>query len=179
MKATLVFGAFLAAVLIASPVLAKQGDPIVGIVIGIEHDPGGVVVSQTKTNSAGVAVFRNVKPGKYRLTIGTINWGDGSAARGPISDQAQGGSRSRMSIADQAAGGGLSKTSVRSAGIEVNVPGQAKLVQTISQADPTKSVRAHDDSAGSLKVPFTVEGAKLQTVTITISDQAAGGVLSK
>ena len=165
MKPTLVFGAFLAAVLIASPVFAKAGDPIPRIAVGIEHDPGSVVVSQTKTNSAGVAVFPNVKPGKYRLTMGTIDWGDGSPKR--------------MSISDQAAGGVLTKTSVRSAGIEINVPGQAKVTQTISQADSTKNVRAHDDGAGSLKVPFTVEGAKLQTVTITISDQGAAGGLSK
>jgi hypothetical protein len=166
MKATLVFGAFLAAVLIASPVLAKQGDPIPGIAIGLDHDPGSVVVSQTKTNSAGVAVFPNVKPGKYRLTIGTI-----TICCHPGSD--------RMPISDQAAGGVLTKTSVQSAGIEINVPGQANVTQTISQADSTKSVRAHDDGAGSLKVPFTVEGAKLQTVTITIYDQGAAGALSK
>ena len=167
MKTPLVVGAFLAAVLIASPVLAlaNPGDPIPGTQVGLEHDPGSMVVSQTKTNSAGVAVFPNVKPGKYRITIGTIDWGDGSPKRMPISDQA--------------AGGVLSKTAVRSAGLEVNVPGQAKVTQTLSQAESTKSVRAHDVGAGSLKVPFTVEGAKLQTVTITIYDQGASGGLSK
>jgi hypothetical protein len=74
MKATLV-GAFLAAALIALPLfaLAKQGDAIPGIAIGLEGDPGSAVISQTKANSTGVAVFRNVKPGKYRLTIGTIS----------------------------------------------------------------------------------------------------------
>jgi hypothetical protein len=179
MKTPLVVGAFLAAVLIASPVLAKQGDPIPGVPIGLEGEPGGVVVSQTKTNSAGVAVFPNVKPGKYRITIGTIDWGDGSPKRMPISDQSAGGNRSRMPISDQAAGGILTKTTVLSAGIEVNVPGQAKVTQTLSQAESTKSVRAHDVGAGSLKVPFTVEGAKLQTVTITIYDQGASGGLSK
>ena len=78
MKAILVVSAFLAAVLIASPVFAKAGDPIPRIAVGIEHDPGSVVVSQTKTNSAGVAVFQNVKPGKYRLTVSSIfdRWGN-------------------------------------------------------------------------------------------------------
>ena len=165
MKATLVVGAFLATVLMASPLLAKQGDPIPGVPIGLEGEPGSVVISQTKTNSAGVAVFPNVKPGKYRLTIGTIDWGDGSTTRRPISDQA--------------AGGVLTKTSARSAGLEINVPGQAKIAQTLSQADSAKSVRAHDVGPGSLKVPFTVEGVKLQTVTITFYDQGATGGLSK
>ena len=78
MKAILVVSAFLAAVLIASPVFAKAGDPISGTSVGLDHDPGGVVVSQTKTNSAGVAVFQNVKPGKYRLTVSSIfdRWGN-------------------------------------------------------------------------------------------------------
>jgi hypothetical protein len=78
MKATLVLGAFLAAVLIASPVLAKQGDPIPGTDVGLEHDPGSVVISKAQTNGAGVAVFPNVKPGKYRLTVSSIfdRWGN-------------------------------------------------------------------------------------------------------
>jgi hypothetical protein len=87
MKAALFVGAFLAAILIALPLfaLAGPGDPISGIPIGLEGDPGSVVISQTETNRAGVAVFRNVKPGKYRLIIGTIAWK--SAGRGSISKQ--------------------------------------------------------------------------------------------
>jgi hypothetical protein len=83
MKYTALAGAFFAAVLITSPLFAfaKAGDPISGTSVGLEHDPGGVVISQTKTNRAGVAIFQNVKPGKYRAQI---DWGDGVAS-GPIS----------------------------------------------------------------------------------------------
>ena len=69
MKTILPICALLALVSIASPVFASPGDPIPGTQVGLEHDPGSVVISQTKTNSAGVATFQNVKPGKYRLTV--------------------------------------------------------------------------------------------------------------
>jgi hypothetical protein len=71
MKYTALAGAFFAAALIASPLFAfaKAGDPIPGLSIGLEGDPGSVVIAQAKTNSAGVAVFQNVKPGKYQLTV--------------------------------------------------------------------------------------------------------------
>jgi hypothetical protein len=140
MKPTLVVGAFLAAVLIASPVLAKQGDPIPGTVVGIEHDPESVVVSQTKTNSAGVAEFQNVKPGKYRLTIGTIDWGDGSTTRGPISEKS-------------------------TAVIEINVPGQAKIADNESPRPDDRSMKTADQHV----VPFTVTGNDVRTVTVTIT----------
>lgn len=151
MKATLVFGAFLAAVLIASPVLANPGDPIPGTVVGLEHDPGSDVVSQTQTNSAGVAVFQNVKPGKYRLTIGSIDWGDGSPKRMPISDQA--------------AGGVLTKTSVKSAVIEINVPGQSKIADNESPRPDDRSMK----TAARHVVPFSVTGDDVRTVTVTIT----------
>ena len=114
MKATLVVGAFLAAVL-ASPLFALaigDGVPINGIVIGFEHDPGGWFTKTMRTNSAGVAVFRNVEPGKYRLMIGTIAWK--SVGRGSIS------SKSRATF-------------------EIDVPGQTRIVQTIYQADATSA----------------------------------------
>ena len=87
MKALLVLGAFFVSVSIALPLhaLATAGVPVQGTPVGLDHEPDDVMVSRTQTNRAGVAVFQNVKPGKYRLTIGTINWGDHSTARGPIS----------------------------------------------------------------------------------------------
>lgn len=79
MKATLVVGAFLAAVLIALPLFALATvTPISGTSVGMDHDPGGVIVSQTKTNKAGVAVFPNVKPGKYRLTVVPATFSEGA-----------------------------------------------------------------------------------------------------
>ena len=140
MKAILVVSAFLEAVLIASPVFAKAGDPISGTSVGLDHDPGGVVVSQTKTNSAGVAVFQNVKPGKYRLTIGTIDWGDGSTTRGPISEKS-------------------------TAVIEINVPGQAKIADNESPGPDDRSMKTADQHV----VPFTVTGNEVRTVTVTIT----------
>ncbi|HEX5275730.1 MAG TPA: carboxypeptidase-like regulatory domain-containing protein [Candidatus Rubrimentiphilum sp.] len=160
MKAIIVVGAFLAAVLIAMPllVLAKQGDPIPGVPIGLEGDPGSVVISQTKTNGAGVAVFRNVKPGKYRLTIGTINWGDGSTARKPVSKISE------------------NESPLPTAIIGINIPGQAKVVRTISKAGAHSRITAiavdpRDVSENRLLIPFTVAGNKVQTVTVTIFDR--------
>ncbi len=146
MKPTFVVGAFLAAILIASPVFAKVGQPIQGTDVGLDHEPGNVVVSRVKTNSAGVAVFRNVKPGKYRLTIGTINWGDYSTARGPISKK---------------------PTAV----IEINVPGQAKVVGTISKANALSKNR--EDLNFSIR--FIVAGNRAQTVTAFVEQTLGYG----
>jgi len=66
-KAILPICAFLAAGLIASPVFAGVGIP--SVPVGLEPYPGGSFISQTKTNSEGVATFQNVKPGKYLLTV--------------------------------------------------------------------------------------------------------------
>jgi hypothetical protein len=57
MKPTLLFGAFLAALLIAAPLfaLANPGDPIPGISVGLDHHPGDVVISKAQTNGAGVS----------------------------------------------------------------------------------------------------------------------------
>jgi hypothetical protein len=166
MKATLVVGAFLAAGLIASPVFAKVGDPINGVPIGLESDPGSVVISQTKTNKAGVAVFQNVKPGKYRFTIGTINWGDGSTARGPISKKQT--VVAGIRIDNEQPGGAIMK---RTAVIEINVPGQTKVVQIISNA--VRGSRIKGAISGTVVDPqslspvaFTVAGNKVQTVTV-------------
>jgi hypothetical protein len=145
MKAAFVVGAFLAAGLIASPVFAKQGDPIPGVPIGLEGDPGSVLIAQAKTNRAGVAVFQNVKPGKYRLTVGTINWGDGSTARAPISKK---------------------PTVV----IKINVPGQATISENESPIPNTRSMNAEQLS---FSIRFIVSGDKLQTVAATIT-QGAG-----
>ena len=146
MKTTLVVGAFLAAVLITSPLFAfaKAGDPIPGVPIGLDHDPGGVIVSQTKTNSAGVAVFRNVKPGKYRIIIDAIFDRWGQASNCPCA-----------------------------ADIEIKVPGQAKVVRIVSKADAHSRITAiaidpRDVSGNRLLMPFTVTGSKIQTVTVAI-----------
>jgi hypothetical protein len=101
----------------------------------LEHDPGSVVISQTKTNSAGVAVFPNVKPGKYRMIINGIfdRWGGGPC---PCA-----------------------------ADIEIDVPGQAKVVRSVSKPD-ARSMKTADP----LVVPFTVAGNEVRSVSVTIKE---------
>ena len=156
MKATLVVGAFLAAGLIASPVFAKVGQPIQGTDVGLDHEPGNVVISQTKTNDAGVAVFQNVKPGKYQLTI------------------------------NQVTRTGTTPAGVCPCVIEITVPGQAKVVQIISNA--VRGSRVKGAISGTVVDPqslspvaFTVRvhleagGANpSRTVTVTITKVGAG-----
>jgi hypothetical protein len=127
MKAILPICAFLAAALIASPLIAKPGEPIAGVPIGLEGDPGSVVISQAKTNGEGVAVFRNVKPGKYQLTINQVI-----------------------------------RTGTAPASIEINIPGQAKVVGTISKANALSKTR--EDLNFSIR--FIVAGNRAQTVTV-------------
>jgi len=152
MKAILPICVFLAAVLIASPVFANPGDPMQGTEVGLEHDPGRVVTSQTKTNSAGVAVFQNVKPGKYRLTVYVAG-----------------------------ASGGVWKTENKSPRppvvIEVKVPGQAtfKIAENESPRPADRSritaiaVDPSDPSGNRLLVPFTVTGNEVRAVTVTVT----------
>jgi hypothetical protein len=149
MKATLVVGAFLAAGLIASPVFAKVGEPISGTQVGLEHDPGSVVIAQTKTNSAGVAIFQSVKPGKYRLIIGTILW-PRVDSRGKISEN---------------------ESPRPAASIEINIPGQAKVVGTISKANALSKTR--EDLNFSIR--FIVAGNRAQTVTAFVEQTLGYG----
>jgi hypothetical protein len=144
MKTILPIGAFLAAVLIAAPLFAKVGDPIQGVPVGLDHDPGSVVISQTKTNSEGVAAFKNVKPGKYQLVI-SINWGDGS----------------KTSAAPMATGQAhKAVATVQTAIVNINIPGQAPL--KISENESPKP-------AGAYLVPFTVTGNEAKTFTVTVT----------
>lgn len=46
---------------------AKVGDPIAGIPIGLEGDPGSIVVATAKTDAEGKFEFKNLKAGNYRL----------------------------------------------------------------------------------------------------------------
>lgn len=60
-----------AALVLMSPqsVLAMPGDPIAFIPVGLEGDPGSVVVATTKTDANGKFEFMGVKAGKYRLVV--------------------------------------------------------------------------------------------------------------
>jgi hypothetical protein len=150
MKPILSICAFLAAVL-ASPVLALAviwdcpGCPITGTPVGLEHDPGSVVISQTKTNGEGVAAFKNVKPGKYKLAI-TINWGDGSKT----------GAASVPTIQTH-----KPVTYVQAAIINVNIPGQAPF-KIAENESPRPVDRVYF-------VPFTIKGNEARTFTVTVT----------
>lgn len=60
-----------AALVLMSPqsVLAMPGEPIAFIPVGLEGDPGSVVVATTKTDANGKFEFMGVKAGKYRLVV--------------------------------------------------------------------------------------------------------------
>ena len=151
MKAILVLGAFFVSVLIALPLhaLATAGVPISGIPIGLEGDPGSIVITQTKTNSAGVAVFRNVKPGSYRLVVSVL---PSRPTSGGITHQDD-------------------WSSPTVAMLEISIPGQAKNKFTLLfNGKTTKATERR-------LAPFTVMGSKLQTVTATIV-KTGGGQLS-
>ncbi len=164
MKYTALAGAFFAAALIASPLFAfaKAGDPIPGLSIGLEGDPGSVVIAQAKTNSAGVAVFQNVKPGKYQLTVYVAG--------------ASGGVWKTENDSSRPTNGGVTHEDTWEAAFEINIPGQAKVVRTISKAGTHSRITAiavdpRDVSKNRLLIPFTVAGNKVQTVTVTIFDR--------
>jgi len=50
--------------------LARQGDPISGIPVGLEHDPGGSgIIARGVTDGKGQVSFGNLAPGKYLIVI--------------------------------------------------------------------------------------------------------------
>ena len=61
-------GAMAALALSTAAALAAPGDPINGVPIGLEHDPGGII-AHGATNDKGEFTFANVKPGKYVIVI--------------------------------------------------------------------------------------------------------------
>ena len=61
--------AIAALVLSTAAVIAGVGDPITGTPIGLEGDPGSIVVAHGTTNDKGQVTFANVKPGKYLIVL--------------------------------------------------------------------------------------------------------------
>ena len=55
--------------LLPSLLFAKQGDPIPGVDVSIEQSPGGIIISQTQTNSNGYYVFTSIPIGTYKITV--------------------------------------------------------------------------------------------------------------
>jgi len=53
-------------------VFAIEGEPIVKIPIGLEGDPGSVIVARTQTDAKGKFEFRGLKAGKYRLVLQSV-----------------------------------------------------------------------------------------------------------
>jgi hypothetical protein len=72
MKSNLVLAALacLALALPATAAFAAAGDPINGIPVGLEGDPGQIVVAHGVTDGKGQVTFGNVAPGKYLIVLG-------------------------------------------------------------------------------------------------------------
>jgi protocatechuate 3,4-dioxygenase beta subunit len=49
--------------------MAGPGDPIPGVGVGLDHDPGGNLAT-TQTDAKGNYEFKGLAPGKYKLKIG-------------------------------------------------------------------------------------------------------------
>ena len=71
MKSNLVLAALacLALSLPATAAFAAPGDPIPSVPIGLEGDPGSVVIAHGVTDGKGQFNFGNLKPGKYLIVL--------------------------------------------------------------------------------------------------------------
>jgi hypothetical protein len=56
--------------LLATSAFAAQGDPLPGIDVSMEQNPGGIVIKQVKSNKQGIANFGTVQPGTYTIRQG-------------------------------------------------------------------------------------------------------------
>lgn len=68
MKTKVVRAALAGAILVLPATTAFATEPIIGILIGIDHDPEGIIV-KAATDRDGKVVFRDLAPGKYVLVI--------------------------------------------------------------------------------------------------------------
>ena len=68
-----------ALMLLASAAYAGPGDPIPNVGVGLDHDPGGNLVAQVKTDGKGNATFGKLAPGRYVVFVPEL-----SAFKGPV-----------------------------------------------------------------------------------------------
>ena len=61
--------ACLALALPGTVAFAAPGDPISGTAVGLEGDPGSIVIAHGVTNDKGQVDFGNLMPGKYQIVI--------------------------------------------------------------------------------------------------------------
>ncbi len=66
-------------VLAASLAYASPGTPISSVPVGLDHDPGGNLVAQVKTDAKGNAAFGKLAPGRYVVFVPDL-----SAFKGPV-----------------------------------------------------------------------------------------------
>jgi hypothetical protein len=80
MKSLKFFAACMAAFVVAASLAhATVGTPIQGTPVGLDHDPGGNLVAQTKTDAKGNATFGKLAPGRYVVSVPDL-----SVFKGPV-----------------------------------------------------------------------------------------------
>jgi hypothetical protein len=57
------------ATVFATTAYAIQGDPLPGIDVSMEQNPGGIIISQTQTNGNGNLQFNSIPAGSYRVVF--------------------------------------------------------------------------------------------------------------
>jgi hypothetical protein len=78
-----IFGSLLCGVLllVGTAASAIQGDPLPGIDVSMEQNPGGIIIATTTTNGTGEFLFASVVPGNYRIVLRKVAAKHDSAAR--------------------------------------------------------------------------------------------------
>jgi hypothetical protein len=65
------FGALLCGglLMLATAAFARDGDPLPGIDVSMEQNPGGIIIATGTTNGSGDYVFTNMPEGNYTLRV--------------------------------------------------------------------------------------------------------------
>ena|GEM_PF-2848349 len=74
--------------------LAAPGDPLSGTSVGLEGDPGDIVISRGVTDERGNVRFDNLAPGDYVIVIDGPTLAKAMDARGPSKPERHGGGSS-------------------------------------------------------------------------------------
>jgi hypothetical protein len=61
--------AALAVLVCFAPAMAAEGNPISGVGVSVETDPGGIIASSGKTDAKGLLVVKELAAGTYKVTF--------------------------------------------------------------------------------------------------------------
>ncbi|PKL95334.1 MAG: hypothetical protein CVV18_05895 [Gammaproteobacteria bacterium HGW-Gammaproteobacteria-8] len=113
---------------------AFAGDPIPGIDITVKQWPGETVAANALTDTFGTAIFENLAPGKYVLTLD-----DPSQLVGPVQIRVSQARGRRIQESAMATIQNIRRSAEKPKPVVVTLPDGSPLIVTVPSAPPSRS----------------------------------------